>query len=82
MKTIICYSLGSIEPKKRTKFNRELYGYEDKSNHGRYNYKRKGILTKIPHEKPLEAIIICKTPENIIKHLKKYKAKYIKHKII
>jgi len=80
--TIICYSLGSIEPKKRTKFNRELYGYEDQSNHGKYKYQRKGILSKIKHEKPLNSVIITsENPQNIIKHLKNYKARYISHKI-
>lgn len=81
-KTIVCYSLGSIEPKKRIKFNRELYGYEDKSNHGKYEYQRKGILLKKDYEKPLKSvIIISKNIQRVIKHLEKYKAKFVSHKI-
>lgn len=83
MKTIICYTLRNIEPKKRTKFIRELYGYNDKSNHGKYNYQRKGILSKTKHDKPLKSIIIIKkgTTKKIIEHLKKYHAKYISYKL-
>ncbi len=82
-KNIVCYSLGGIEPKKRTKFNKELYGYTDKSNHSKYIYKRKGILTKIPYQKPLASVIILETKHvyKIIKNLKKYKAKYINYQI-
>lgn len=77
MKSIICYSLGSIEPRLRTKFNRELYGYKDKSNHGKYTYERKGILP-LDHEKPLDSVIIIYSdPKKVIAHLKKYGAKYI-----
>ena len=57
------YSLGNIESKKRTKFNRELYSYTDKLNHNKYQYKRKGILTNIKHEKLLDSTIII--TENI-----------------
>lgn len=82
MKTIICYSLGSIEPRLRTKFNRELYGYEDRSNHGKYKYKREGILHK-GYKKPLDSVIIIDTnPHQVINHLRGYKAKYISCKIV
>ena len=81
MKTIICYSLGSIEPKLRTKFNRELYGYQDSSNHGKYRYKREGLLGK-DYKKPLESTIVIKSNVNkVIKHLKEYGAKYIAYKL-
>lgn len=81
-KTIICYTLGSIEPRNRSKFNRELYGYEDKSNHGKYKYQRKGILTNTEYEKPLDSVLILtKNTRKVIQHLKNYKAKYISHKL-
>lgn len=82
-KNIVCYSLGSIEPRKRTKFNKELYGYIDKSNHSKYTYERKGILTKIPFQKPLASVIILasENAKKVIKHLKKYKARYINYQI-
>ena len=82
-KNIICYSLGNIEPKKRLKFNQELYGYTDRSNHSKYLYKRKGILTNIPYQKPLKSTLIIPTNKSakITKLLKKYKANYINYKI-
>ena len=82
-KNIVCYSLGNIEPKKRLKFNQELYGYTDRSNHGNYKYKRKGILTDTNYKKPLDSTLLIpqKVLKNTIKHLKKYKAKYIHHQI-
>jgi hypothetical protein len=82
MKSIICYSLGDIEPKLRVRFNRELYGYEDKSNHGRYNYKRKGILSNVRYNKPLDSVIILDSKiRSVIRILKKYKATYISYKL-
>jgi len=82
-KNIICYSLGNIEPKKRLKFNQQLYGYTDRSNHAKYNYKRKGILTNVQYKKPLNSTLVIPTKiaTKIIDHLKKYKAKYINYKI-
>lgn len=77
MKSIICYSLGGIAPKLRTKFNRELYGYKDKSNHGNYHYQREGIIGK-NYKKPLDSVIILDSGINkVLTHLKKYGAKYV-----
>lgn len=82
MKTIICYSLGKIDPKSRTRFHRELYGYEDKSNHGRYTYKRKGILIKSKYKKPFDSVLVLSSNANkTIKLLKEYKAKFVHYKI-
>jgi len=81
MKTLICYSLGSIEPRLRTKFHRELYGYKDKSNHGRYNYERKGILPK-GYKKPLDSVLVLRSKIRVvIDHLKRYNAKFVVYKV-
>lgn len=83
-KSIICYSLGKIEPKRRLKFNQELYGHTDRSHHGRYEYKRRGILNSDEYEKPLDATLVLTTKQaqKVIKHLKNYKAKYISYRIL
>lgn len=82
MRTIICYSLGEVDPRIRTRFNRELYGYNDKSNHGRYDYKRKGILSGLKYHKPFDSVIILNSKSRkVIEFLKKYKAKYISYRI-
>lgn len=48
-KTLISYSLKGI--KKPLEFTRKIYGYKDSSNHGKYIYERKGILSDINYEK-------------------------------
>ena len=82
-KNIICYSLGKLEPKKRLKFNQELYGYTDRSNHGKYVYKRTGILTNVKYDKPFDSTLIIPTEvaKEVVRQLKKYKGKSINYQI-
>lgn len=49
----------------RAKFFRDFYGYEDKSQFGRYHYQRQGFLEKvnIPYIKLNRAVMIIR-PEN------------------
>lgn len=83
-KHILCYSLGNIAPKKRLKFHQELYGYTDRSNHGRYEYRRRGILTDLQYQKPFDSVLIVPTEatEQIAQHLRKYRAQYINYRIL
>lgn len=76
--TIICYTLKKTTPTTRNKFKRELLGYTDHSNKGKYKYKRKGILQNIPHLRPIRSTIIIenKNKQKIIKFLQKYNAIY------
>jgi len=74
---LIYYSLGRVDHATRSLFKRELIGYTDRSNNGRYKYIRKGILSDIPHLKPGKGVIIvglkdCNTVKSL---LRKYKAK-------
>jgi len=73
---LICYTLGKIDHKTRSKFKREFFGYIDKSNKGQYKYERHGLLMKIPHSKPIRSIVIVKSEdeEKVTKLLRKYKA--------
>lgn len=74
---LICYSLGKANPVTRTKLQRELYGYKDISNNGKYIYQRKGLVQTTKSKKILDSIIM--TSQNnvdvFVKLLKKYKAK-------
>lgn len=74
---LICYTLEKTTQTQRTALNRELNGYTDYSNKGRYAYQREGMLTNIPHIKPGKSVIITKKQykNKILKTLKKYKAK-------
>ncbi|MFT4312174.1 MAG: hypothetical protein ACMXYF_03000 [Candidatus Woesearchaeota archaeon] len=48
-RTLVAYSLSGR--KNALEITRKIYGYTDSSNHGKYIYKRKGILSDIPFEK-------------------------------
>jgi len=77
MKYLLVYGFKSISPKKRLEFNRKLYGFSDYSNFGSYSYFRNGILRPKECERLAKGVVLCKNkPEKLIKHLKKYKARY------
>lgn len=73
---IVCYRFGKISPSKRMTFHKEMYGYKDHSNKGKYTYQRKGLLDTVRHKKILDAVIITdkEGAETITKTLKKYNA--------
>ena len=75
--TLVCYKLGNISAIRRTNLHRELYGYTDNSNHGKYKYHRKGFLEGIKHEKILDCVIIVskENSTNLVKILRKHNAK-------
>lgn len=75
---LICYNLENLLPTKRTQFKRDLSGYKDYSNRGKYNYSREGALQKIPSYRPVRSVIIVRVQDEskITNILKKYKAKY------
>jgi len=76
--TLFCYNLGKINPSTRTSINRELYGYKDLSNHGKYSYKRNGILEKIEHKKLVGSIIMINHEDTskLTKIFKKYSVNF------
>ena len=82
-RAIVCYSLGNREPAKRLKFNHQLYGYTDRSNFGKYIYKREGILKEGTYERPFKGVIIIsyKDADKVKKHMADYGAKYILYRI-
>ncbi len=44
--TIISYTLEKLDPRQKISLHRVLYGYNDLSNNGSYNYKRTGLIHK------------------------------------
>ena len=58
--TAIIYDLQKVKGKNKTYLIRELFGYKDKSNHGKYSYDRPGILTPYIQEKWGRSVIIAK----------------------
>ena len=74
---IICYDLKSSNLSRRDidRFLREFAGHNDKSHHGRYTYRKRGILDDVPHIKPVRCVIVVSNEESpqIISVLKKHK---------
>ena len=66
------------------RFCRDFYGYEDKSNNGKYTYKRPGFLHKYPHIKVQRGLIVVRMDdaEEIIEYLNSYSAKIFMREII
>jgi len=78
-KTLITYSLSGR--KNALELTRKIYGFTDLSNHGRYKYQRKGILTNIPHEKISRATFWV-DPKYKIRIIKEFKKIGLKIKTI
>ena len=72
---LICYSLRNLTAVQRMKFQRELYGFKDMSNHGKYTYRRPGIMDSIKHEKIYFSSLRVSEKDlaKILKVLKKHK---------
>jgi hypothetical protein len=67
--------------KNRTKasaFVKAFYGQETSSHHGKYKYRRKGILNDIPHNKLIRGVIILKSEDasKVMDFLQKQSAIY------
>jgi hypothetical protein len=74
---LICYSLGGLKPSQKVELCRELYGYKDYSNHGRYVYEREGLMQKLGFKRLLDSVILSnrKSFPQIMKTLNKYSVK-------
>ncbi|MCD6371557.1 MAG: hypothetical protein J7L39_02455 [Candidatus Aenigmarchaeota archaeon] len=74
---LVTYSTENLNPTQRSILSKRVNGYLDKSNNGRYKYKREGILSKIPHIKVThKTFIVRKKDFNLVsKEIRKYGAK-------
>ena len=71
---IINYRLEGKSAVERTKFNRRLLGYNDKSQFGKYLYFRGGLMTKISHIRVSNSLFIIL--ENDLKRVKTFCEEY------
>lgn len=74
---LICYELPKTQATARTKLHRELYGYKDVSNHGKYTYQREGFLTQGNGKRIMDAVLLVteQHTRKLINLLKKHGAK-------
>lgn len=73
-KSLLLYDLKNKSKVEKTHIVRSLFGYEDKSNMGKYTYQRKGLLSKFKYEKWDKSVIVVnsKDEEHVKKILKKF----------
>ena len=64
--TLISYKLNKLPSQERCKIYRKLNGWKDKSQHSKYTYDRKGILSSIPHI-PVNRCVLIVRNENASK---------------
>lgn len=77
MKSVIAYDLTNKSPVQKTQIIRMLFGYEDRSNFGKYKYAREGLISKIPNARQIKGAILVENtyvPE-VVRVLKKLKVK-------
>ena len=74
---LVCYSLENSDQVTRTRLQRELYGYKDYSNHGKYENTRKGLLNNLEHKRITDGVILIaeQHANKLTNLLKKNKAK-------
>ena len=57
---LVSYDLKNADIRQKTKIHMTLYDYKDYSNGGRYNYLRKGMLSKYPSIKLNRGVFIIR----------------------
>jgi len=76
---LIAFSVPTGKNKtKSSAFAKAFYGQETSSHHGKYKYRRTGILDEIPHNKLIRGVVILKSEEasQVIEFLEKQSAQY------
>jgi len=70
-------------PAEKRKFFRALYGWRDKSQFGKYEYEREGLLSNIPHIHLTRAVLIV-SQENSkkIRNFLKGKASIVTRQVV
>jgi len=73
-KSLLLYDLKNKNNVEKMHIVRSLFGYEDKSNMGKYTYQRKGLLSKFKYEKLDKSAIIVdvRDEENVKNMLRKF----------
>ena len=73
MESIILYDLNDKKHAEQTRIIRMLFGFRDKSNNGRYQYQRSGLLSKVPYVRKTKTVLIVerKYEVQVIQALKK-----------
>ena len=69
---ILCLEYPNCTKSQQSRLSKEIYGFTDNSNNGRYSYEREGILTKIPKLVLAKAaVIIYEHDREVIQKIRK-----------
>ena len=76
---LISYDLSNVNQVGKVLVKRQLFGYTEYSNNAKYTYKRKGILSEVPHMKLARAVVIVRIKDALAveKAIKSVKGKYL-----
>ena len=70
-------------PAVKRRFFRDLYGWRDKSQYGKYEYKREGLLSNIPHIRLTRGVFIVAQEHGLkVKKFLKGKAAVITRQVV
>ena len=73
-KSLILYDLKNKNNAEKTRILKNLYGYTDKSNMGKYVYQRKGLFSKFKYERWNKSAILVSNRDvaDVTQILKKF----------
>jgi len=65
-------------------FVKKFYGQDGTTGHGKYRFRRRGLLDEIPHKKLIRGVIIIRREdeERVVDFLKQYDAEYHSRDIV
>ena len=73
----------SLKPAERTKLFRQLYGWRDKSQYGKYEYNREGLLSNIPRVRLTRGVFIVAQENRLkVKRFLKGKAAVVTREVV
>lgn len=75
-KIIVFRLLKRVGHVKVNQFCRRFYGYLDRSNRGKYSYRRPGFIDGIPHVRIIRGVVLVRTGDagEVIRFLKRFGA--------
>ncbi len=77
--TLIAFTVPTGKDRVRASaFAKAFYGQETSSHHGKYRYRRHGLLDDIPYNKLIRGVIIIQTDDmkQVIEFLEQHSAEY------
>lgn len=73
-KSLVIYDLGKKSRAEKTRIVKSLFGYKDKSYHGKYEYLRHGLLAGIKYKRLTKTALLIERKDQgrVLKLLKKF----------